>query len=340
MNSLYRADLLSRKRQNRLFQFFIRFFSIIPLLLVMLLLLSLVNRAIGSIAVADGRVVGHWDLFTTIFRPSHVASEAGNIGMDVSVKFTSWLSLPFLRSLPSSTGAHSGLAAALAGSSWIILLGFLIAVPVALATALWVTISPGQSRSRRLLIFLLESYRRIPHVLFGICALALFSAFFGLIGDGPGLRSIGSAGIMMALILLPRLTVLMTEELGDTSGEMVLSSYALGATWQTVAFSQLLPSAISMIAARAIRLIASVLGLASPFIVLGAASFVTSTPASVADRFTTLSVQIFQWSLRPEGIYRNLASAAALFLLTMVFLLNVVSHMWQRRILRYREGLR
>jgi phosphate transport system permease protein len=56
--------------------------------------------------------------------------------------------------------------------------------------------------------------------------------------------------------------------------------------------------------------------------VVGASTFLTRDPDSVFSKFTTLPIQIYQWTARPQAEFRHLAAAAILVLLVLMLSLN------------------
>ncbi|PKL10203.1 MAG: phosphate ABC transporter permease, partial [Spirochaetae bacterium HGW-Spirochaetae-8] len=44
--------------------------------------------------------------------------------------------------------------------------------------------------------------------------------------------------------------------------------------------------------------------------------------SGIFSKFTTLPIQIYQWSARPQGAYRNIAAAAIVSLLILLLLMN------------------
>jgi phosphate transport system permease protein len=56
--------------------------------------------------------------------------------------------------------------------------------------------------------------------------------------------------------------------------------------------------------------------------VIGAATLITSDPNGPFSKFTTLPIQIYQWTSRPQDDYRNIAAAAILVLLALLLTLN------------------
>jgi phosphate transport system permease protein len=57
-------------------------------------------------------------------------------------------------------------------------------------------------------------------------------------------------------------------------------------------------------------------------VVVGASTFITFDPSSPFSKFTTLPIQIYQWTARPQDEFRNIAGAAILVLLFLLLSLN------------------
>jgi phosphate transport system permease protein len=65
--------------------------------------------------------------------------------------------------------------------------------------------------------------------------------------------------------------------------------------------------------------------------VVGASTFITVDPTGPFSKFTTLPIQIYQWTSRPQDVFRNLAAAAILVLLAMLLSLNAVAILLRNR---------
>ena len=328
-----------RRRIDAVFKGFVRISVWGPFLLITFILLTLVDWSMGTVAMEDGRVVGHWRLSESVIEAPEIRQKVADMDGEVSTSFRFWLSPGFIVGNPSSSPENTGLRAGLAGSLWIIFVGLAVSFPTALATALWLDRVRKRTGFPGVLQAALSLFNRMPHIVFGLFAMALFSRLTG-IGGFSGPRTIGYAGFLMGLMMIPKLTLMMEEQLALTPESIKHASFALGASWQSVVFRQVPPTSIELIFIGSLKLIAGLLGLASPFIVLGAANFVTAAPASMRDHFITLPVQIFQWALRPDSVYRSLAASAALFMAFVVFVFSMTAFIWKKRVLRRREGLR
>ena len=328
-----------RLRRDSFLRALVTTVSFVPLLVLAFMLLTLIDRSMGMRAEFDRLPVRQWALSRTILDCDAIGREALALDPDARLSFHFGLMPRFVFSRPSPRPETTGLIAVLAGSAWILVLGLVLSFPIGLLTALWIDSSSATSRIARGACAVLDQFVRIPHVLYGLFGLALFGWLSRFVPDF-GVRNVGSASLLMAFVALPKLSVMMVREIGKIPEDLRTASYALGARWSTVVFRQVLPTSFEGILAETLRIAAELAGLASPFIVLGASQYVSSPPANLGDRFLTLPVQVFQWSLRPDGIYRNLAASSALVLLLCILIMNIISYAWSRRIARRREGLR
>jgi len=58
---------------------------------------------------------------------------------------------------------------------------------------------------------------------------------------------------------------------------------------------------------------------------VGASTFITFDPESPFSKFTTLPIQIYQWTSRPQDEFRNIAAAAIIVLLVILLSLNGIA---------------
>ncbi len=56
--------------------------------------------------------------------------------------------------------------------------------------------------------------------------------------------------------------------------------------------------------------------------VVGASTYITADPNGPFAKFTTLPIQIFQWTTRPQSVFRNIAAAAIVVLLVLLLSMN------------------
>ena len=80
------------------------------------------------------------------------------------------------------------------------------------------------------------------------------------------------------------------------------------------------------------------IGETAPLVVVGASTFITLDPTSPFSKFTTLPIQIYQWTARPQDEFRNIAAAAILVLLVLLLTLNATAVFLRNRFSKRRLG--
>ncbi|MDE2776053.1 MAG: ABC transporter permease subunit [Chloroflexota bacterium] len=141
----------------------------------------------------------------------------------------------------------------------------------------------------------------------------------------PNGRTLLSAGLTLALLILPIIIINAQEAIRAVPYTIREASYGLGATrWQTV-WKQVLPAALPGIMTGTILSVSRAVGETAPLIVVGAATFLVTDPTSPFSQFTALPIQIYQWTARPQGQFADIAAAAIIVLLALMLALNAAA---------------
>lgn len=144
-------------------------------------------------------------------------------------------------------------------------------------------------------------------------------------------RTVLSAGITLALLILPIIIVNAQEAIRGVPRSIREASYGMGATkWQTVS-RQVLPAALPGILTGVILAISRAIGETAPLIVVGASTFIGVNPNGPFSKFTVVPIQIYQWTSRPEQEFRNLAAAAIIVLLIVMLTSNAAAILIRNR---------
>ena len=236
---------------------------------------------------------------------------------DIAIKGAPWLSGDFLTNYPSRFPERAGIKSALVGSLWMMGLTALFAVPIGVATAVYLEEYARRGWLFRLIQVNIANLAGVPSVLYGILGLALFVRAVGL-----G-RSLLAGSFTMALLILPVLIIATQEALRAVPQGIRESAYGVGATRWQVVLSHLLPAAAPGILTGVILSLSRAIGETAPLIMIGALSFVAFLPESVMDSFTVLPIQIFNWTARPQAEFRDIAAAAIVVLMVLLFALNL-----------------
>ena len=250
--------------------------------------------------------------------------------VDVVVKGSEWLDVAFLTSYPSRIPERAGIKSAIVGSLWMMLLTGVVAVPIGIASAIYLEEYAPKRWFFKIIQININNLAGVPSVIYGILGLALFVRFFALE------RSLMAGSLTMALLILPVIIISSQEALRALPQGVRESAFALGATrWQVIK-SHLIPMAAPGIMTGVILSLSRAIGETAPLIMIGALTFIAFLPSSVMDPFTVLPIQIFNWTSRPQPEFQGLAAGAIVVLLVLLFLMNLSAILLRNYFERYR----
>jgi phosphate transport system permease protein len=298
------------------------------------------SLVIGDV-VQPHDIVGTWSLVDSILHRSAITSGVKQNNPNATVKFISWIDPQFVSSPQSSDPLIAGVRTAVLGSLLTIAITILVAFPIGVGAAIYLVEYAQDNWVNRLLQTNITNLAGVPSIIYGMLGLAIFvrelqpltsGAIFGLTDPTTANgRTILSAGFTLALLVLPILIINGQEAIRAVPGSLRQASYGLGATkWQTV-WHHVLPSAIPGILTGTILAISRAIGETAPLVVIGASTYITFDPNGPFSKFTTLPIQIYQWTSRPQGEFRNIAAAAILVLLVMLLTLNAAAVLLRNR---------
>ena len=245
--------------------------------------------------------------------------------VDVVVTGAPWLSGDFLTNYPSRFAERAGVKSALVGSLWMIGLTALIAVPVGVASAVYLEEYAPRHWFFRLVQINIANLAGVPSVLYGILGLALFVRLLAFE------RSLLAGSLTMALLILPVIIIGTQEALRAVPSGVRESAFALGATRWQVIWSHLLPIAAPGILTGIILSLSRAIGETAPLIMIGALTFVAFLPESIMDAFTVLPIQIFNWTARPQAEFQELAAAGIIVLMVLLLTMNLSAILLRNR---------
>jgi phosphate ABC transporter permease subunit PstA len=224
--------------------------------------------------------------------------------------------------LPERAGAR----AAILGSIWVIAVTALLSVPLGIAAAVYLEEFADSTKwYNRLVEVNLQNLAAVPAIIYGM----LTAGFALAIGLKRGALLAG--GIALALLILPVIIITTREALRAVPMEIRQGSLALGATKLQTVWRQTLPAAIPGVATGVILALSRALGEAAPLLLLGGLVFVTYDPDGLMSGFTTLPIQIFDWTGRPQEAFREVASAAIILMLVLLLAMNALAILIRNR---------
>lgn len=283
-----------------------------------------------------------WSLWDSLFNFPAIRAEVRERFPQSYVRFYSWLNADFPITPQSSDPLQAGVRTAILGSLWTIAITILFAFPVGVGAAIYLEEYAGDHWINRVIQTNINNLAGVPSIIYGILGLAIFvrvlepftsGAFFGAIDDPTTAngRTIISAGLTLGLLILPLIIINAQEAIKAVPSSLRQASFGLGATkWQTV-WSHVLPNSIPGILTGTILAISRAIGETAPLIVVGASTFIAKDPDGPFSKFTTLPIQIFQWTARPQGEFRNIAAAAIIVLLALLLTLNATAVLLRNR---------
>ena len=249
--------------------------------------------------------------------------------VDMAVDGLPRLSTEFFTSFPSRRAASAGILSAWVGSTLVMLVTALVAVPLGVGAGIYLEEYARRNWVTDIIEINVTNLAGVPSIVYGLLALGLFVYQFGL-----G-QSILTAGLTLALLILPIVIVATREAIRAIPIAIREGSYAMGATkWQTTAH-HILPYSMSGILTGVIIGLARAIGETAPIITIGALTFIAFLPPSpvkpeppflsfewLTSPFTVMPIQMFNWTSRPEEAFQVNAAAAGLVLVVMTLVMN------------------
>ncbi|MFZ2649735.1 MAG: phosphate ABC transporter permease PstA, partial [Burkholderiaceae bacterium] len=246
----------------------------------------------------------------------------------------------FFTSFPSRRAGEAGILSAWVGSLLVMLVTGLVAVPVGIAGAIYLEEYARKNWVTDVIEINISNLAGVPSIVYGLLALGLFVYTFG-VG-----QSIASAGLTLALLILPIVIVTTREALRSIPQHIREGAYACGASqWQVVS-QHLVPYGMPGILTGVIIGLSRAIGETAPIITIGALTFIAFLPpvpgagepaAGLFDwlfsPFTVMPIQIFNWTSRPDPAFHQNAAAASFVLLFMTLGMNAFA-IWLRYRLR------
>ncbi len=245
--------------------------------------------------------------------------------------------LIFSRPLTSAGQAGSGgFLDPLIGTLLLTVIGIALALPLGLASAVWITEYGRPGWLARVVESSIEIVAGTPDIVIALFGLAVFQlsllAPFSFTAEGGGVygRSFIAAGAMMSLLALPSLYTATRDGLQAVPGHMREAAFALGKTRITTIRRVLLPSVRSNIATGATLGISRIIGSTAIVLILLGSTLRIESQGSIPGigllrgTGSSLTGYIYYNSPAGEGGAPQKAYAAAFVLLVFVLLLNLL----------------
>ncbi|OGS55938.1 MAG: phosphate ABC transporter, permease protein PstA [Elusimicrobia bacterium RIFOXYB2_FULL_62_6] len=231
------------------------------------------------------------------------------------------ISWEFLTQAPRDSMTAGGVAPALVGTFYLTLGAVLFALPLGLATAVYLTEYSPKGWIVNLLRISVNNLAGVPSVVFGLFGLTVFVKYAGF-----GV-SILSGSLTLGILALPVIISASQEALTAVPQSIREASLALGATqWETIR-RVVLPAALPGILTGVILSVGRAAGETAPILFTAAAFYVRGYPDSIFSEVMALPYHIY--ALMTEGTHpeaqTRIAYGSSLLLLALVLSVSMLA---------------
>jgi phosphate transport system permease protein len=251
---------------------------------------------------------------------------------DLSTDGLGRVSFRFFTSFPSRFASQAGILSAWVGTTLVMIVTALTAIPMGVGAGVYLEEYAPKNWFTGLIEINIANLAGVPSIVYGLMALGLFVYQFKF-----G-QSILSAGLTLALLILPIVIVATRESIRAVPSSMREAAYALGATkWQTTR-DHVLPYSMGGILTGMIIALSRAIGETAPLITIGALTFIAFLPDPpikgefpfisfdwLMSPFSVMPIQMFNWVSRPQQEFHLNAAATGLILMVMTLLMNGIA---------------
>lgn len=250
------------------------------------------------------------------------------------------LGFEFFTNFPSRFSEKAGILSAWVGSLMVMFVTALAAIPLGIAAGVYLEEYAPKNFVTDIIEINVTNLAGVPSIVYGLLALGVFVYTFGF-----G-QSVLSAGLTLALLILPIIIVATRESIRAIPQHIREGAYGLGATRWQVTSDHIVPYSMPGILTGVIIGMSRAIGETAPVITIGALTFIAFLPESPVQSappflnfdwlfagFTVMPIQMFNWTSRPQADFQLNAAAAGFVLVFMTLSMNALA-IWIRYRLR------
>jgi len=244
--------------------------------------------------------------------------------VDISIKGLPQVTPGFLWQDPADMGRGGGIFSTIAATAYITLLAILLASPLGVGTAIYLTEYTREGWATRIIRFGAECLAGVPSIILGLFGFVLFVLKLGLGW------SVLSGALSLAIMVLPIIIRTSEEAIKAVPQDYRTACYSLGMSqWQTIT-RIVLPNALPGIATGIMLSVGRSLG--ETAVLLFTAGAALRTPVSVFDSGRTMAVHFY--ILAREGISMPNAYGTAAVLVVSILAINVTAYTLMQRLMK------
>ncbi|MZR31896.1 phosphate ABC transporter permease PstA [Sneathiella litorea] len=232
---------------------------------------------------------------------------------DIETRFNSG----FFTNGDSREPEKAGIAGAMVGSFYTLIVTMLISFPIGVMTAIYLEEFATKNKLTDLIEVNINNLAAVPSIVFGLLGLAIFLNFAHLPRSAPIV-----GGLTLALMTLPTIIIAARAAIRAVPDSIRQAALGLGASNQQAAFHHILPLSMPGILTGTIIGLSQALGETAPLLMIGMVAFIADIPGGFSDPATVMPVQIFLWADSPERAFVEKTSGAIMVLLGFLIIMN------------------
>ena len=236
------------------------------------------------------------------------------------------ISWEFITQSPSGAilGTEGGIFPAIVGSAWFTATALVIAVPLALALAVYRVFLCRKPAVGHAVGRVISVAAGAPSIVMGLFAYAV------LVRDAGLGRCVLAGGVALALMIIPFIEVRVEKALREAPAELVASAYALGCTRSYVVRTLVLPYCRGEVLGAVVLGALYALGAAAPLIFTGGVAF-APVPTGIDQPAMSLPLHLYLMLAQGTTIPQVYATAFVLMALVLACNLAVSAYAQIRR---------
>ena len=226
----------------------------------------------------------------------------------------------FFKHADSAEPEIAGIAAAIIGSCFTVIIFLLASFPIAVMAAFYLEEFAPKNLITDIIEVNINNLAAIPSIIFGLLGLVVYLNFMHL----PRSASI-VGGLTLSMLVLPIIIISTRSAIKSVPASIKEGAIAMGASKVQVMFHHTFPLSLPGIMTGTILAISRALGETAPLLMIGMVAFIADVPHGFFDPTTVMPVQIYLWSDSPELGFAEKSAAAIMVLLFFLVSLNSIA---------------
>ncbi|OYU71208.1 MAG: phosphate ABC transporter, permease protein PstA [Alphaproteobacteria bacterium PA2] len=232
----------------------------------------------------------------------------------------------FLTKSDSTEPEQAGVWGAIVGSTMMLFVTALLAVPIGVLAATYLEEFAPKNRWTDIIEVNINNLAAVPSIVYGLLGLAVFINWLHVPRSSPLL-----GGLVLSLMALPTVIIATRSALKAVPPSIREAALGVGASKTQTVFHHVLPLAMPGVMTGAILSMAHALGETAPLLMIGMVSFVPGVPEGFTGASTVLPVQVFIWENASERGFHERTAGAIIVLLVFMIVMNLAAILLRRR---------